>query len=231
METIFVLLPLALLIAAIAVGFFIWAARTGQFDDLETPARPDSLRRRGATPPRRSRRRVRRSPGKTGRLQPSTVPQGGFPNEPKEKARPHCRAPVGGGRDGHPRVCAQQRAPGLCAPATHPLQAHAHGGRPGLADQREGRAGERRGVRHPLRLLPHHALQGSPLHRPVDGRLHELPFERGPEQGVGPEDEGLLGPRRTDPVGEGPRPARLRLLRPLGAREREGRRRATRCSR
>ncbi len=38
METIFVLLPLALLIAAIAVGLFIWAARTGQFDDLETPA-------------------------------------------------------------------------------------------------------------------------------------------------------------------------------------------------
>jgi cbb3-type cytochrome oxidase maturation protein len=37
-ETIFVLLPLALLIAAIAVGFFIWAATTGQFDDLETPA-------------------------------------------------------------------------------------------------------------------------------------------------------------------------------------------------
>ncbi len=38
METLFVLLPLALLIAAIAVGFFIWAAKTGQFDDLETPA-------------------------------------------------------------------------------------------------------------------------------------------------------------------------------------------------
>jgi cbb3-type cytochrome oxidase maturation protein len=37
-ETLFVLLPLALLIAAIAVGFFIWAAKTGQFDDLETPA-------------------------------------------------------------------------------------------------------------------------------------------------------------------------------------------------
>jgi cbb3-type cytochrome oxidase maturation protein len=37
-ETIFVLLPLALLIAAIAVGFFVWAARTGQFDDLDTPA-------------------------------------------------------------------------------------------------------------------------------------------------------------------------------------------------
>jgi cbb3-type cytochrome oxidase maturation protein len=37
-ETIFVLLPLALLIAAIAVGFFIWAAQSGQFDDLDTPA-------------------------------------------------------------------------------------------------------------------------------------------------------------------------------------------------
>jgi len=37
-ETIFVLLPLALLIAAIAVGFFIWAAKSGQFDDLDTPA-------------------------------------------------------------------------------------------------------------------------------------------------------------------------------------------------
>ena len=38
METIFVLLPLALLIAAIAVGLFVWAATTGQFDDLETSA-------------------------------------------------------------------------------------------------------------------------------------------------------------------------------------------------
>ena len=38
METIFVLLPLALLIAVIAVGFFIWAAKTGQFDDMDTPA-------------------------------------------------------------------------------------------------------------------------------------------------------------------------------------------------
>ncbi|MBP7569475.1 MAG: cbb3-type cytochrome oxidase assembly protein CcoS [Acidobacteria bacterium] len=38
METIFVLLPLALLIAAIAVGSFVWAAKTGQFDDLDTPA-------------------------------------------------------------------------------------------------------------------------------------------------------------------------------------------------
>lgn len=37
METIFVLLPLALLIAAVAVVFFVWAATSGQFDDLDTP--------------------------------------------------------------------------------------------------------------------------------------------------------------------------------------------------
>ncbi len=55
------LMPLALLIAAIAVGFFIWAARSGQFDDLETPAvrilfdddepRPPA-KRKAAVPPR-----------------------------------------------------------------------------------------------------------------------------------------------------------------------------------
>ncbi|MCC6133489.1 MAG: cbb3-type cytochrome oxidase assembly protein CcoS [Acidobacteria bacterium] len=38
METVFVLLPLALLIAGIALALFIWAVRSGQFDDLETPA-------------------------------------------------------------------------------------------------------------------------------------------------------------------------------------------------
>lgn len=38
MDLILVLLPLALLLAALAVAVFIWAARKGQFDDLETPA-------------------------------------------------------------------------------------------------------------------------------------------------------------------------------------------------
>lgn len=37
MNAIFVLLPLALLIAGIAVALFIWAVRSGQFDDLDTP--------------------------------------------------------------------------------------------------------------------------------------------------------------------------------------------------
>lgn len=34
----FVLLPASLLFAVAAVIVFVWAARSGQFDDLETPA-------------------------------------------------------------------------------------------------------------------------------------------------------------------------------------------------
>ena len=38
MSVLFVLLPVALLFAAAALGLFLWAARSGQFDDLHTPA-------------------------------------------------------------------------------------------------------------------------------------------------------------------------------------------------
>jgi len=38
MSVLYVVVPLALLIVAVAVGAFVWAARRGQFDDLETPA-------------------------------------------------------------------------------------------------------------------------------------------------------------------------------------------------
>ncbi len=38
MSVIYVILPLALLIAAGAVWAYLWAARSGQFDDLDTPA-------------------------------------------------------------------------------------------------------------------------------------------------------------------------------------------------
>lgn len=37
MSVIFLVLPLALLIVAAAVGAFAWATRRGQFDDLDTP--------------------------------------------------------------------------------------------------------------------------------------------------------------------------------------------------
>ena len=38
MSVIYIVLPLALLFAGIAVWAFIWAVRQGQLDDLETPA-------------------------------------------------------------------------------------------------------------------------------------------------------------------------------------------------
>lgn len=39
MELVYIILPFALVLAAIALIAFIWAARSGQFDDLETPGR------------------------------------------------------------------------------------------------------------------------------------------------------------------------------------------------
>lgn len=38
MSVLYIVLPLALLIVAIAVAAFVWATRQGQFDDLDTPA-------------------------------------------------------------------------------------------------------------------------------------------------------------------------------------------------
>jgi cbb3-type cytochrome oxidase maturation protein len=35
---LYVVLPLALIVSALAVATFIWALRRGQFDDLESPA-------------------------------------------------------------------------------------------------------------------------------------------------------------------------------------------------
>ena len=38
MSVLYIVLPLALVVVGVAVGAFVWAARRGQFDDLETPA-------------------------------------------------------------------------------------------------------------------------------------------------------------------------------------------------
>ena len=38
MSVVYILLPVATLLAVVAVGAFIWAVRRGQFDDLDTPA-------------------------------------------------------------------------------------------------------------------------------------------------------------------------------------------------
>ncbi len=52
MSVIYLVLPLALLIVLAAVLAFVWSARKGQFDDLDTPAvrmlqDDDEPRRRG----------------------------------------------------------------------------------------------------------------------------------------------------------------------------------------
>ena len=38
MEILFVLIPLSLVLLGIAVWAFFWAVRTGQFEDLDSPA-------------------------------------------------------------------------------------------------------------------------------------------------------------------------------------------------
>ena len=38
MEILYLLIPLGLLVLGVAVWGFIWAVRTGQFDDMEGPA-------------------------------------------------------------------------------------------------------------------------------------------------------------------------------------------------
>ncbi|MBU1636426.1 cbb3-type cytochrome oxidase assembly protein CcoS [bacterium] len=38
MNILYFLLPLALALVLVFVGFYLWAARKGQFDDLESPS-------------------------------------------------------------------------------------------------------------------------------------------------------------------------------------------------
>jgi cbb3-type cytochrome oxidase maturation protein len=38
MNIIFLILPLTLVLCVVAIVAFVWATRSGQFDDLETPA-------------------------------------------------------------------------------------------------------------------------------------------------------------------------------------------------
>jgi cbb3-type cytochrome oxidase maturation protein len=38
MEIIYLLIPLSILLVGVIIWFFVWAIRSGQFDDLEGPA-------------------------------------------------------------------------------------------------------------------------------------------------------------------------------------------------
>lgn len=38
MSVLFLLIPMAVIMAGVAVGAFLWSVHKGQFDDLDTPA-------------------------------------------------------------------------------------------------------------------------------------------------------------------------------------------------
>ena len=38
MSILYLLIPLAVVLMAVAIGFFVWSVRSGQYDDLEGPA-------------------------------------------------------------------------------------------------------------------------------------------------------------------------------------------------
>jgi len=38
MEILYLLIPIAVVVMAVAIGALVWAVRSGQFDDLEGPA-------------------------------------------------------------------------------------------------------------------------------------------------------------------------------------------------
>ncbi|MCR9203206.1 MAG: cbb3-type cytochrome oxidase assembly protein CcoS [Halobacteriovoraceae bacterium] len=39
MEVLKILIPMALMMGVVFIGFFIWATKDGQFDDLDTPSK------------------------------------------------------------------------------------------------------------------------------------------------------------------------------------------------
>lgn len=38
MSVLFIVVPLAIVVVGIAIGAWVWSARSGQYDDLDTPA-------------------------------------------------------------------------------------------------------------------------------------------------------------------------------------------------
>ena len=52
MSVLFIVVPLALVIVAVALAGYLWAVRSGQMDDLETPGLSGDPGRRIVRPPR-----------------------------------------------------------------------------------------------------------------------------------------------------------------------------------
>jgi len=70
-SVLYLVVPLAIVIAAITVGAFVWAAKRGQFDDLTTPAlralQDDSeVRKKGAGSREQEPRGEARASGESG---------------------------------------------------------------------------------------------------------------------------------------------------------------------
>lgn len=38
MSVLFIVVPLAIVVVGVAIGAWVWSARSGQYDDLDTPA-------------------------------------------------------------------------------------------------------------------------------------------------------------------------------------------------
>lgn len=55
MTLVYLILPVTFMIAGAFVAAFIWATRSGQFDDLTTPAARASFPDSGGTPSRETR--------------------------------------------------------------------------------------------------------------------------------------------------------------------------------
>jgi len=68
MEIVALLIPLAILLVVVMIGAFLWASKSGQFDDLEGPAHRilmDKDEPREPVP-----KRTKRARGKTGAAKP-----------------------------------------------------------------------------------------------------------------------------------------------------------------
>lgn len=62
MEVLYLLIPIAILLVAAMVAGFLWAARSGQFDDLEGPAHRILMEQdEPQEPPPRRKRRSRKT--------------------------------------------------------------------------------------------------------------------------------------------------------------------------
>lgn len=66
MSILYLLIPLAVVLMAVAIGFFLWSVRSGQYDDLKGPAHRILMDDDDPRIPRRQRRESDRKNRSTG---------------------------------------------------------------------------------------------------------------------------------------------------------------------